>query len=489
MKDINLIIIGIGPHAKRIYLPILNKYKELYKVNLKLGIDIKEKRDDVETYLKDKRINLPMLFIDKFPVNKDIPNLLKSHLTKFVKDYQINAVIIATEPLVHKQYALWALANKLNILMDKPISTREDIVSDINQAIMVKNDYTEILDAYRRVQKKHNTIFSVNAQRRYHIGFQKVINLIRETAERFNAPVTSMQISHADGQWRLPSEIVTQIYHPYCQGYGGCSHSGYHEFDIACQYYKAGIVEGKEADEGEVVSSFLQPRGFIKQFNENDYFNYFGDQYKQIFKWKDIELQKLYKDYGEIDAFSIIRLLRKNENICNIAINILHNTFARRTWVVPGKDLYKGNGRVKHEYHNIQQGPFQNIQIHSYQASDKHDGNNENEYGLGGNNHLDIYVFRNAGMFGLNEKPFRIYTLNELIKENGKDITRLTTDYMKEVVVEEFLRFIQGEINKDNLISNLTTQKLSVDIMSAIYQSNIKHLRNENPWIKFKIND
>jgi len=47
------------------------------------------------------------------------------------------------------------------------------------------------------------------------------------------------------------------------------------------------------------------------------------------------------------------------------------------------EDLYKSNGRVKHEYHNIQQGPFQNIQVHSYQKEDKQEESNELDWLLG----------------------------------------------------------------------------------------------------------
>lgn len=73
-----------------------------------------------------------------------------------------------------------------------------------------------------------------------------------------------------------------------------------------------------------------------------------------------------------MDLSTIVTLKKDNVAIGNITINLLHNGFARRTWLNPGDDLYKGNGRVKHEHYSIQQDSFQNIQIHSYQSKDKH---------------------------------------------------------------------------------------------------------------------
>ncbi len=254
------------------------------------------------------------------------------------------------------------------------------------------------------------------------------------------------------------------------------------------QYYKAGFVKGKMADTSEVISSFVCPNGFIAQFNEKDYEKYFGLEYTNVKKWSDSQLKKIYKNYGEMDAFIIIRLLKNNENVCNINANILHNTFSRRNWILPGKDLYKGNGKVKHEHHSIQQGPFQNIQIHSYQSSDKHDKNNDNEYDLGNNNHFDIYVFRNSNMFESREKSLQIYKLKDLVREEGVDSTKLITDHTKEFVVEEFVNFVSGKItDKKNIRSQIDDQDFPVNLMSAIYQSNINYTKKTNSWIKFPI--
>jgi predicted dehydrogenase len=487
MNNINLMIIGIGPHAQRVYLPTLYKHQDKLGINVAIGIDIKEQEIPIREYLARKNFPLQMIFIDPFGNVEKLPDTLNKQLTHLIKKLNITAIIIATEPLTHKAYAKWALKNELHILMDKPISTHKNVVENIEKAKLIYEDYKELASLYTKLQQKKETIFSINVQRRYQASHQKIISLIKETTEKFDAPVTSIQSMHADGQWRLPNEIITQRYHPYSQGYGKCSHSGYHIFDIISQYYQAGYIKDKFADSIEVIASFVQPRGFIKQFNEKNYLNYFGDDYLSEKKLTDKELYDHYHGYGEMDASAIIKFMHQNENICNASINLLHNSFARRSWLKPGSDLYKGNGRVKHETHTIQQGPFQCIQLHSYQCTDNHDIETKEDNLIGGRNHLEIYVFRNLSMFGKNEKALRKYTLDDLdIKKQYQEKT-LMHEKSKELVILEFINFIARKITKKNLTSNITSHAMGVKIMSAIYQSHIQYKNQQSPLISIGV--
>ncbi len=475
---IKIVLIGVGPHSQRIYLPAIKNLRQKWGVQLSLIVDLKEKELQIKDYLKTARWDAEQLFIDRF--ENGLPNELKSELNNFVKKNGISGVIIATEPLAHKCYADWALEAGLNILMDKPITTRKNVTTDSAQAEGILEDYMQLFKKYKNLQKKKNTIFSINVQRRYHPGFNIVSNKLKEIAVKTNCPITSIQSTHCDGQWRLPTEIVTQDYHPYNAGYGKASHSGYHIFDAIYNFYKSSKVIGKEADEMEVVSSFLRPNGFLKQLSENDYDKYFGDEYKTVKKYTDKELKKIYESYGEIDVSAMVSLLKDGDVVSNLSINLLHNGFARRNWATPGSDLYKGNGRVKHEYHNIEQGPFQNIQIHSYQSSDKHDNNSKEDFELGGNNHFDIYIFRNIGVIG-GEQPLEVIKINDIAKYYGMEDDKLIVEQAKTKVVEEFFAFMLGIIEKDKLTSNIDDHLFPVTLMSSIYASHAKRLKKENP--------
>ena len=487
MQSINLILIGLGPHAKRIYIPGLLKLRKYFNINLKLVVDLESQLDSCTQYLSTLDVKPEIYTVKPFNDDNGLPDNVAQYLSAFTKQQEINGVIIATEPLVHKPYAMWALKHNLNILMDKPISTRRNVSHKLTEADGVYVDYIDLLNEYNKTQERKKTIFSINVQRRYHPGQQFVLEKIKEVAKQFNMPVTSIQSSHADGQWRLPNEIVEQGYHPYSQGYGKCSHSGYHFFDILWQYYQSGLITKKTADRLEVISSFILPRGFLKQITRQDYINYFGQQYNKHCPHSDKTLYQMCRGFGEMDAAIIIRFIQDEDAICQATLNLQHNTFARRTWLKPGKDLYKGNGRVKHEHHIIQQGPFQCIQIHSYQSKDKHDSNSVEDFQVGGNNHFDVSIYRNSEMFNSNETPFKIYSIDEILV-NSDSTHELLYEKTKLTVIQEFIEFIQGSRTHTELKSNIDSHAIPVNLMSATYRSEIQLKQHRLPMVNINLN-
>ena len=303
MSKIGIIEIGFGPHAKRVYAPALEVWAENYHSELLLVVDLKEKEQDIRKYFSKSKLKPDFYFVD--PFEGKMPPTVNKYLTKYVIEHGISAAIISTEPLSHYVYAKWALKNKLNILMDKPITSGKDVVTNPTLAKKIENDYLDLLSDYQKLQKEKETIFSINVQRRFHPGFDMVKKLLIEVAKKTNCPITSIQSTHCDGQWRMPNEIVTQAYHPYCFGYGKGSHSGYHIFDAAYQFYKVSKLTGKVADSMEIYSSFFQPRGFLYQLNEKDYEKYFGKKYLKVRNLNDKQLYRKFKNYGEIDLSTI----------------------------------------------------------------------------------------------------------------------------------------------------------------------------------------
>lgn len=472
-KKARIMLIGCGPHAKRVYLPALRELSGA--IDLMLVIDLKCKESDVRSAATaskwERNLSPELHFIDPFA--GAMPEELDHYLSSFVAANGINGVIIATEPLVHRTYAEWALRNGLNILIDKPITARADSTNKMSSAVGIMDDYLVLLEHYRALQRKKETIFTVNSQRRFHAGFRFVEEQLREVGEKTNCPVTFIHSYHCDGQWRFPSEIVTQDYHPYHSGYGKASHSGYHIFDMLYRMYVAPDVKDKAAESMEIVSSFIQPTGFIRQLSEADYHSLFGENYFQERKWTDDQLQDICREFGEIDLSTVVTLKRENEAIANLSINLIHNGFARRTWLQPGADLYKGNGRVKHENHNIQQGPFQNIQIHSYQANDKHDDTQGHEDTLGGKNHFDIYVFRNPIISGSNDS-LRVYKYHEVASDEAQGVeSSLVMERTKYQVVEEFVHYLIGRKHKSAVRSQIEDHLVPVQLMSGIYRSHV----------------
>ena len=101
--------------------------------------------------------------------------------------------------------------------------------------------------------------------------------------------------------------------------------------------------------------------------------------------------------YGEIDAFNSFAFKHADRTMTLGSINLIHNGLSQRGWLTTeGRDLYKGNGRIRQESHFIEQGPFQAISMISYQSSEVEPYRSDNLYETGGEYHFDIHVFRNS---------------------------------------------------------------------------------------------
>jgi predicted dehydrogenase len=218
---INVILIGCGPHAQRVYLPAIQKIEGS---EISLIVELDQQKELIRKVLKEDFYG-DTYFTEWF--EDRLPDKLFNYLELHIQKNNVEAVIIATEPLIHKAYAKWALSKGLNILLDKPITTRRNVVSEITQAEGILQDYEELLRDYKKLQEQKETVFMINSQRRFHKGFQFVIDKIREVKELTNCPINFIQAYHSDGQWRFPLEIVNQGYHPYCYGYGKASHIRY----------------------------------------------------------------------------------------------------------------------------------------------------------------------------------------------------------------------------------------------------------------------
>ncbi len=483
MDKINVLLIGLGPHAKRIYYPICKRDGKTHNIQLVYAVDLEEKQTDITGFLRGKNdSSIQTYFISPRERTYDkLSFAVENRLNQIVKQYDIKGVIISTEPRVHKMYALWALDKGLSVLMDKPISIHREISTDPRIPRKLVTDYRELKSAYLVSKRKYKKVLcSLMAQRRWHPAFIKVRSLIAEVFEKTNCPVTSIQTFHADGQWRLPSEIVNIDYHGYNQGFGKCSHSGYHFFDIVSWLLEAGESKKKSINNVDVFTNFLRPHDFLHQISLKDYQNIFKD-FKVENKYSEKELRDLFKNYAEIDAFSSFAF-KHGDSIQTLAnINLAHNSYSQRGWLsVDGKDLYKGNGRLRHENHFIEQGPFQAISFISYQSKEVDSIKMQGLYDVGGEYHLDIHVFRNNSLFP-RWKTYEKISIRDL---NNKVMTGRSRGHQEDArrqAVLEFFRFLDGESVIP--VSDLLHHERSTRLMSGVYQSAANRFVGKDPVI------
>ncbi len=467
-EKINTLLIGVGYHSKRIYVPYL---KESTLCNFVACLDLLSQKEKVDTFFEKQGISIATYYTDDNSISDELSCRDTDLLNSVVRKFNIEAVVISTEPLSHFKYTKWALENNLHVLLDKPITTEIDVSTDTNKAEKLYQDYERLADLYIEKTKKLNLVFNIQAQRRFHAGFQAVREKIVEMVKISHCPVTSIQTSHSDGQWTFPNEFIHQTYHPYNKGYGKVSHSGYHSLDIALWLAKASLENDKQWDNFKLYSQFVRPSDVLGQFNREDYvriFPHISNTDLQLDIEKDVA-----KITGEVDAFTNIALRRGEYVMTSIVCSILHNSLSQRGWFDSvGRNLYKGNGRIRQESYIIEQGPFQSIVINSFQSQEIQKKDLA-PYSFGGEYHFDIYVFRNKNMFP-DLLSYEFLNMQNLRPVEEKGYSRGHQEDARRNCVENFYKSIINQIPTSEQKSNIIDHGLTTHILSSIYNSAAK---------------
>ncbi len=481
MNKVNTLLIGVGYHSRRIYIPIL---KESKHGNLVACLDLESQKENIQASLTKLGVEVPCYYTKNDKISDSLSTEELQALDVIVRTHKVEAVIISTEPLAHFKYSHWALKKGLHVLLDKPITTEIDVSTNEKAARKIFSDYTKLVKLYRRKSLNNKIVFTLQAQRRFHKGFQCAREKIKEIYKLTNCPVTSIQTFHSDGQWRFPKEIIEQSYHPYNQGYGKMSHSGYHSLDMSLWLAEGSLDENKKWDEFKVYAEFVRPKDLLAQFNIKDYLNIFPDLPVELLN-TNIE-KRTKKISGEVDSFANISLLKDSNSITNISCNCLHNGFGQRNWVsTENRDLYKGNGRVRQESYIIEQGPFQSIIINSFQSNEILKSGLPS-YEVGGEHHFDVHIFRNSSLFS-QLKSYERHTIKDLspVKDLSHSVGH--NEKARGYGVLEFYQSILNNVPDEKQSSGLVHHSLGTQILSSIYLSASKQYNGKNPVIRGKI--
>lgn len=300
-----------------------------------------------------------------------------------------------------------------------------------------------------------------------------------------NCPITSVQSFHSDGQWRMPLEILNQHYHPYNQGYGKCSHSGYHSLDIVPWLLEAAEAPEKSLDTVEIYTQFNRPNDFLAQLNPADYHKLFPD-IKVFGEHSEAEVRQQFAMFGELDAFTNVSFYHDDQLITLGSVNLAHNGFSQRNWpTADGRDLYKGNGRVRHESHILEQGPFQAIYFQSYQSREISPNDFDEIYEVGGEYHLDIHVFRNNTLFP-HWKAYEKISIRDLDIPIMEGMSRGHQEDARRQSVIELLAASEDKQGKAS--SDLHDHRRGIVLMHGIYKSAALRFNKQNPIVSLDFN-
>jgi predicted dehydrogenase len=391
-----VILVGLGPYARRTYYPLLQRYAQRGVVRIAAVVDQESQRAAVEEYLAVQRIQPATTFFVRDGERGS--DLLAARLDPAILGGSPRpwGCIVSTEPRYHLWYTQWALRHRLRVLLEKPISAVDLGRARPRDAGALVEDYARIAELSREC----GVPVIVQSQRRAHQAYVDIKATARELVEQFGVPMTYLDIYHADGTWNMPWEFVSRENHPYRYGYGKLLHSGYHFIDLLCWLSEANAAALSVPDEMRIAAHPVGLADVEGQLPPAAYERLFGPAAwaprRELPAPADLAPQR----WGETDVVLLAKFLSERRCLTTAVLSLLQTSFSRRSWLDLPRDTYKGNGRVRHERLTVQIGPLATIQAHSYQDGESADGGGA----------FDISVYRNAKLIGGSAAEHRRYT-------------------------------------------------------------------------------
>ena len=477
----NLLLIGVGRHSKRIHLPHIAKHASEYSIKVKCVVDLLENKntvmDNISGAFGNNSNDISFIFLET-----DQHREIELRLSRIISDFKIDAAIVSCGPRWHSFYSKILLNAKVSVFCDKPISMCANAANNTSDAKKIYSSYLDLCREYDSV-KKYGVVFSCLSQRRCHPAMEYIKSNILDVYEKTKVPVNSITCNYSDGQFRMPEEIANERYHGYTEGIGMCSHSGYHFFDICHSYIEA--MPAFNYDEIEAYSSFIYPRDYFEQIGV-DRHSRILPHYEECYKKTQRELNHACDLHGEIDAHTSFLLKRSGKRVCKMNISLLHSGFSARDWLKSKEDLYKGNGRLRHETHIINQGPMQTLYYTSYQSDQIGNADLENSDSIGGELHSEVAVFRNPIVSAGNQTSYHLKSFGKEMDVGAGGYSRGHQENARAISFLEFLDACSGKIPISELRTDLKKQEGANLLMSLAYQSAAQQQSNMNPVVNFK---
>jgi predicted dehydrogenase len=410
--QVHVLLIGCGQYARSCYLPWFEHSAATHRVSLQACVDLAAAEPRVRDALTSNRPGATVDFLGiREPSNKDA---VYAELDGLVRRCRISAVVVSTPPEDRLVYLQWALDRGLSILSDKPLTSVRNASIDPLAAAQIRRDYLDLAEAYRRARKRNpSLIFDLMVQRRFHPAFDFISDRVSEVSTATGCAVTHFQSTHADGQWRLPSEIVSFDYHGFRAGTGKVSHSGYHMIDLGAKIVSRSMEEtGRRVDSIGVTAAPTYPKDHFATMTNETYRRVFGADLGLELTSDELEAQTA--NYGEVDCVAQLSFYQSERRLTTGTVSLLHNSLSARHWRDSNlPDLYRSNGRLRQEMHYFVQGPFQSIHLASLRGCSKVAAS---ERGATHCEPLVIEVFRNSGV-NRRWQPYERVSISELMPE------------------------------------------------------------------------
>ncbi len=448
--NMNLLFIGMGPHTQRIQFPYAIRKRQELNIKSVTTLDVPRQKDVIKGYLLNNTPN--GVAVNQYYTNKYIDTSL---LDTIITNHSITHVVLGTDPEHHLEYAKYAIGKSLKVIMDKPIVAIPNAIKNEQAANLILGQYNELDEIYRK-HKAANVV--VLSQRRYHPAYNKVADDVIENYSRTKIIPHYLYLMHSDGQLRILNEIDDITYHGFNHGYGKISHSGYHFIDTLYLYLKYFINNG-QINNFSLIAHHLSPADYSKQLNHKNI--------EGIFGFNDTIRPYIAKSDGEIDAYVTIQFKKDSQLVSTVRLDMLHSGFSDRINFSSNRDnLYKGNGRIRHEKQIIMQGPVYAAYIDSLQSKQIDLSGSNDLTELGGEHHFQLIRFNHTSS---RKQIITEEGIDELMNVTDLGYSRGHQEEARYYSLDDF--FSTSAKGTRSQISDLSDHYFSSLIMSSIYLS------------------
>lgn len=219
-----------------------NHYPSILKLKAE-GIPVKIVGicDERDPYKEKNRPNLHKILNEDKPIWNDpfvaSEDELFRKLNKLHKQFDLDIVIVTTNPTFHFLYASWAIKNIINVLCDKPLVAIKNASSNLVQAKQIQQSYEELKGLAAEAKKKReNYIFCSPLRRRALTPFVKIAKELEDIYKKTGEGIRYMNVIINGGVNKFPQEFLKGGAHGYLDGVGSLAHSSYHYIDVIAWY-------------------------------------------------------------------------------------------------------------------------------------------------------------------------------------------------------------------------------------------------------------
>lgn len=456
MKEITIIVFGgSGNWAGRRHFPVINR---LFERSVK--IKVIAICDPVDPYSNTKYDSLKTLLERDKPIWIDpTKNDYIEKLEKIAKE--VNTAIISSNPIFHMKYISWSLDNEINIICDKPVFINKDAAWENTAAKQIRKDYSIALKKYKAIKKRNNNYkFDIVLARRAWRPFMTLFKDFNDQHIKTGANLTHADIILNNGVHRFSGELLDKGAHGYVDGVGVLAHSSYHYIDIL-----ANIIELSKDNLTKIsisVPYVLRISDYLKSKRSKP----LDELLKNLREFPHEEIKHSKSTLNsEMDCLINLTLYgKKNEKAGNCIISFNNSTFTPRLSAYNPNILNPDNNgaRMHQLYFAVNQGPVQN------------------------------WIIRQDHVFGKNNKASFIERKHPLIGSEYQETNFEGDSEFKYLGDEQFIENIFMHLLEDkscdkSMIFDLESQKTSIDIFGAIYESISKDFKGKKNNIEINL--